>query len=228
MAIRTVRLDADEARADADGAGRGRRDRAGARLLGGGAGGARAPRQEPLRPPWLTRREWGAAARGLQLPRHRPRRQARRRHGIRVADLPRRRRDLPRPRRRVDPRVEFGGPNGRRRAGADRRQPRRGRRERGSLRRRRQHRRRLQDLVGNEHQLRGRRHAVGNVAVVRGARGGTRVGVRPPGEARCGRPPGPGDLSARGRVRGPAPRPRLSDGGPLGRRLLPVHPAAQG
>ena len=102
--------------------------------------------------------------------RARPRRAAAARRvpgiGLHVAPRLRRRRHLPHPRRRLDPRLELREALRRRRGGA-------------ALRRRRRGARRLPDPRRHHQQLRRRAHAVGHLALVRGVRRRAGLGVRP-------------------------------------------------
>ena len=77
--------------------------------------------------------------------------------------------------------------------------------------------RRVPHPVGHQHQLRGRAHAVGHVAVVRGATRGPRVGVRPVQAGTGHRPARPRDL--------PATRPSAVD--PVHRQLYLTEDAAR-
>ena len=112
------------------------------------------------------RRERGPLACGL--PRSRDRADARarrRRQGVRLACVARRRSDVRDRGRRLDLRLELGGDARRRR-------------RRSSLRSQRRDRRRLRDPLEHEHQLRGRPHALEHVALVRGDRQGPGARVR--------------------------------------------------
>ena len=120
--------------------------------------------------------------------------------------------DLPDGGRRLDPRHQLG-------VAVDRRR----RHVRDPLPPGRQHRERVSHPRRHQRQLRRRRHAVGHLALVRGARRRPRVGVRPGRQADRPAAPRARRLQPRGR-RGRAGRAAgLPDRGPAGRRLLSLH-----
>ncbi len=85
---------------------------------------------------------------------------------------------------------------------------------------------RLPDPGRHHPELRRRPDAVGHVALVRGVRGGPRVGVRPHRPQQGARARRDGRVQARGRGGGPARAARVHDRGPDRRRVLPLHAAA--
>jgi hypothetical protein len=145
-------------------------------------------------------------------PCRRTQREHRARHVVPVARRTRRRRLLPHRGRWLGLRVELGGGLRRRRRGCV--GVRGGRRRGGGV----------PDPRRHHPQLRGRAHAVGHVAELRGERVvGAGVGVRPAAAGAGRRAPGDGPLQPRGGDRRPAVGRGVPHRGRAGRTPLPLH-----